>query len=228
MGESGPSPLRDSTAVGTSSASGGPPSPARDPKSFVLIGGILVAVIILVATFAGGFGGGSSSPSVAPHTPPPSNGTSNGTTPPPGSQGSLGLNLELGHLYVGPGTGGTLSSQGCTSNDYCFLVPIVGSFNNVTPADFSMSVWNISDQAATYMGTVGFAILNHSGGVVVSSAEPVESQWVNGVGSPATPLMAGMFFTVDMGTANPGEWQWALALTGEGAYSAAGTFSIGL
>lgn len=142
--------------------------------------------------------------------------------------GTLGLSVELGSLYQGVGAGGTIASQGCTSGDYCYSVFIAGSYANVTPANFSESVWNMSDAGTTYDGTVGFAILDATGGVIVYSLGPVESQWTSGVGTSDTLLTAGMSFTVDMGTADPGAGSWALALTGEGDYFSAGTFAVGL
>ena len=142
--------------------------------------------------------------------------------------GSLGLSVELGQLYQGTGTGGTIASQGCRTGDFCYSVFIAGSYDNVTPANFSMSVWNMSNEGSTFAGTVGFSILNRSGAVIVYSLGPVENQWTSGVGDPETLLTAGMSFTVDMGTANPSGGSWALALTGEGAYASAGTSAVGL
>ena len=142
--------------------------------------------------------------------------------------GTLGLSVGLGQLYQGSGTGGTIASQGCTSGDYCYSVDIAGSYDNVTPANFSMSVWNMSNEAPTFNGTVGFSILSASGAVIVYSLGPVENQWTSRVGNPDTLLTAGMSFTVDMGTANPSGGSWALAFTGEGAYVSAGTFAVGL
>jgi hypothetical protein len=142
--------------------------------------------------------------------------------------GTLGLSVELGYLYQGTGSGGTIASQGCTSGDFCYSVYIAGSYDNVTPADFSMSVWNMSNSGATFDGTVGFSILNASGAVIVYSLGSVENQWTSGVGDSDTLLTAGMSFTVDMGTVNPSGGSWALALTGEGDYASAGTFAVGL
>ena len=150
--------------------------------------------------------------------------TTCGSSPPP-SEG-IGGALTVGPvtLFVGSGTGGTVTSQGCTSGDYCYSVPIEAA-TNVTPADFTLSVQNSSGNLSVV--PVGFAILTSAGGVIVSSNGPIESQWTNGVGTSATPLSAGMTITVDMGTQNPGTGHYSLLFTGEGPYVNSG-LGIGL
>jgi hypothetical protein len=143
----------------------------------------------------------------------------------PGKSYTLGLEVELGSLFAGPEIGGTISSKGCNNGDYCYAVPLVASTANITPADFSMLVQNFS---TTYLGTVGFAILNVNGSVLVYSIGPVEDGWTSGIGTPQTLLTAGMTFIVDVGPTDPVTGSWGLYFTGLGAYAPAGTFGVGL
>jgi len=218
MGASGPPTQNLLSVPGATplSISGKLPPPLRNPRTLVAVVAVLIALVFVIAALLGVFGGGATSPSGPPRS----------TTPPP-SETSLGLDLELGVLYQGPGTRGTVASQGCTSGDYCYSVEIAASYDNVTPADFLLSVWNLSAQE-NLSTTVGFAILNASGVVFVSSPGPVESEWVAGAGNSNMLLTAGMRFVADMGSTNPNEGAWALDLTGVGAYAGAGTFSVGL
>ena len=139
--------------------------------------------------------------------------------PSPVSQG-IGGALSFGSpsLFVGTGSGGTVASQGCTSGDYCFTVPIETATSNVTPADFSVSVTNFSS-GATYLGTVGFAILTVGGSVLVSCTGSVEYSWTAGVGTSDSLLSAGMSLTVDMGTQDPSTGNWGLTLMGQGPFA---------
>jgi hypothetical protein len=143
----------------------------------------------------------------------------------PGKSYTLGLEVELGSLFAGPETGGTISSRGCDNGDYCYSVPLVASTANITPANFSMLVQNFS---TTYLGTVGFAILNVNGSVLVYSIGPIEDGWTSDVGTPQTLLSAGMTFIVDVGPTDPVTGSWGLYFTGLGAYAPAGTFGVGL
>jgi hypothetical protein len=144
------------------------------------------------------------------------NGTCGSTSQPPGIGGALRFGSPT--LFVGTGSGGTVASQGCTSGDYCFTVPIDMAASNVTPADFSVSVTNFSS-GATYPGTVGFAILTAGGSVLVFSTGSVETSWTAGVGSSDSALLAGMSLTVDMGTQDPSAGSWGLTLMGQGPFA---------
>ncbi len=141
-----------------------------------------------------------------------------GVSPPP-TQG-IGNALMLGAptLYVGGGSGGTVASQGCTSGDYCYSVPIMTATLNVTPSDFALSVTNFSN-GQTIPTPVGFAILNGTGAVIVYSTGPTESEWTPGVGSSTTPLAAGMTITVDIGTMVLPSGNYGLTFTGQGPFS---------
>ena len=150
---------------------------------------------------------------------------SNTTCGSPPRSYTLGLEVELGHLFAGPERGGTISSKGCDNGDYCYAVPIDASIANITPANFSMVVQNYS---TTYLGTAGFAILNFNGSVLVYSLGPIEDGWTSDVGTPQTLLTAGMTFVADVGPTDPVTGSWGLSFTGLGAYAPAGTFSVGL
>jgi hypothetical protein len=120
------------------------------------------------------------------------------STPPP-----IGTNLAFGaaSLGVGPGTGGTLASQGCTSGDYCYTVPIAGVTNGVTPSDFDLEVIQPNDQVLS--SVVGFAIVEPSSQVLVYSTGPFAVSWLSDAGTTLSPLTSGMTIMVDVGTANP-------------------------
>jgi hypothetical protein len=143
----------------------------------------------------------------------------------PGRSYTLGLSVDPGRLFAGPDVGGNLSTTGCDNGDYCYAVPLVASTANVTPANFSMLVQNSS---TTYLGTVGFAILDVNGSVLVYSIGPTEDGWTSDVGTPEGPLTPGMTFIVDVGPTDPVTGLWGLYLTGLGAYAPAGTFGVGL
>ena len=143
----------------------------------------------------------------------------------PGRSYTLGLEVELGHLFAGPEMGGTIPSKGCDNGDYCYAVPLVASTANITPANFSMLVQNFS---TTYYGTVGFAILNVNGSVLVYSIGPTEDGWTSDMGTPQNLLTAGMTFVVDVGPTDPVTGSWGLSFTGLGAFAPAGTFGVGL
>ena len=132
---------------------------------------------------------------------------------------AIGSALALGaaSLFVGSGIGGTVASQGCTSGDYCYSVPIEVA-TNVTPADFSLLVENLSNGSDSSV-PVGYAILNITGAVVVYSTGPSETAWTSGVGSSSTFLTPGMTITVDMGTQNPTLESFGLQFTGQGPYA---------
>ncbi len=157
----------------------------------------------------------------------PQGGTQNSTcgigSLPPGIGGALTPGPPS--LIQGAGTGGTVASQGCTSGDYCYSVPIE-SATNLTPADFSLKVSNLSN-ASNPPTPVGYAILGSSGQVLVYSYGSAEVTWTDGVGSSSTPLTAGMTVIADMGTHNPSGWSYSLEFTGLGPYVNSG-LGVGL
>jgi len=150
--------------------------------------------------------------------------TTCGTSPP--LTKTLGESLALGAPTIirGTGTGGTYESQGCTSADYCYSIPIEGVANNVTPDDFFANVTN-PDHAL--FPTVGFALLTASGQVWVYSAGPLEFGWTGSVGSPSQPLTVPMTLLLDMGTQNPSGMGLLLSLEGVGPFSSS-SIGIGL
>jgi hypothetical protein len=151
--------------------------------------------------------------------------TTSSTCGSPGRSYTLGLEVELGYLFAGPEMGGTISSKGCGNGDYCYAVPLVASIANITPANFSMLVQNFS---TTYLGTVGFAILNVNSSVLVYAIGPTEDGWTSDMGTPQNLLTAGMTFVVDVGPTDPVRGSWGLYFTGLGAYAPAGTLGVGL
>jgi hypothetical protein len=164
----------------------------------------------------------ASTGNVVPHSA--TNGTCGG--PPPLAIGSA-LQLGFATLTLGAGTGGTLASQGCTSGDYCYSLPITNVSDNVTPGDFEMEVLGHNGPNETEFPAVGFAILNAAGQVVVYESGPFEHRWTSGVGNPSTLLTRSMTVTVDMGTANPAGGNYFLAVTGTGPFVGSG-LGVGL
>jgi hypothetical protein len=145
-----------------------------------------------------------------------SNGTCGGSFSQTNTIGSA-LHPGFPTLTVGPGTGGTLASQGCTSGDYCYPVPIDSVSENVTPGDFDMKVTSAVNESG--VPVVGYSITTASGQVVVYETGSVEDEWTDGTGNSSTLLTAGMVITVDVGTANPSGTSLFLTLTGTGAFS---------
>ena len=142
------------------------------------------------------------------------------TTPTEGIAGAI--SLGFGSLEVGPGTDGTIASQGCDSGDYCYMLPITSATENVTPADFDLSVVNFSDESPVTT-TAGFAIVNSTGTVLVYSVGADETQWTpTAAGNPQTLLSAGMEIYVDVGPSHPTGADWGLDLTGEGPFANSG------
>jgi len=156
----------------------------------------------------------ASSGEVIPRSP--SNGTCNG--PPPlviGSAlrfGAVSLNLEAG-------TGGTLASQGCTSGDYCYSAPITNASENITPGDFELQVTGLH---GAEFPSVGYAVLNSAGEVVVYAYGALEAGWNPGVGNSTTLLTNNMTITVDMGTVDPAGGNYVLTFTGTGPFANSG------
>jgi hypothetical protein len=156
----------------------------------------------------------ASSGEVVPHSA--ANGTCNG--PPPLGIGSA-LRFGFASLIQGTGTGGSLESQGCTSGDYCYSIPIANASENVTPEDFEVEV---TGPTGTVFPAVGYAILNSSGEVVVFAYGAVEDGWTAGVGNATTLLTNSMTLSVDMGAANPAGGNYGLTLTGAGPFANSG------
>jgi len=148
-----------------------------------------------------------------------SNSTCGGGIPPPPTGIYQVLGLGSATTFQGSGTGGTIASQGCTSGDYCFSIPIAFATQNVTPSDFTTYVTNGTGALAA---VAGFAILNVPGSVVVYSLGASETQWSPGIGSANTPLFAGMTLVVDFGPQNPVGQSLDLQITGEGPYIGSG------
>lgn len=138
--------------------------------------------------------------------------------PPEGIGGAITLGPPS--LTVGPGTGATIESQGCNSGDNCFVVPIVFASENVTPADFELSVENYSSET-TLESTEGFAIVNATGTVLVYSTGFIETQWTPAAGNAQTLLAAGMSIEVDVGPVLPSS-SLGLELIGEGPFANSG------
>jgi hypothetical protein len=130
----------------------------------------------------------------------------------------IGSALALGPptVTVGAGTGGTVASQGCTTGDYCYSVPIVAASGNVTPGDFTLQV---KGAGGSGYPAVGYAILSVAAQVVVYSTGAIEVAWSAGVGSASTPLSATMVMIVDMGTTDPTGQGYYLTLTGTGPFT---------
>jgi hypothetical protein len=116
----------------------------------------------------------------------------------------------------GPGTGGTVESQGCTSGDACYSLPIEATADNVTAGDFTLSVMNQSFEI--YGGVIGYAILSSTGQVIVWSTGSVENAWSSGIGSSTTLLSAGMVLMVDIGSQIP-TGSYSLEMTGLGPFA---------
>ena len=140
----------------------------------------------------------------------------------PPTPDTLGAALTPGIPTVFQGTG-TLAGKGCTQGDYCASFPLLSTAENVTPADFTMSVMSRNN---TLYPTVGYSILSATGQVVVYSVGTVESQWSPAVGSSTTLLTSGMQIVVDFGTQLPTPNQYVLELNGQGPFadSAIGIF----
>jgi hypothetical protein len=163
-------------------------------------------------TFSAGVN--ASSGEVVPQSP--TTGTCDG--PPPVSISSA-LSLGAPTLTQGAGTGGTLSSQGCVSRDYCYSLPVASASHNISPAEFQMEVLGNNGPNETLYPSVGFAILNAAGQVVVYATGPFEEVWTSGVGSPNTLVSSTMTVSVDMGTTNPTLGGYFLAITGTGPFA---------
>jgi hypothetical protein len=144
------------------------------------------------------------------------------TSPPPSIFSALSPGLP--QLIRGPGTGGTIASQGCASGDYCYELPVGNATGEVTPADFELSVSNQSGPSSV---PVGYAVLNPQGQVIVYSLGAKESTWTPDAGSASTPIYPGSSIWVDMGTVDPYGQNYYLNIQGEGPYmDSGGVFSL--
>ena len=142
---------------------------------------------------------------------------STGVPPPPtGIAGAISFGTPS--LIVGPGSGGTIASQGCNSGDYCYIAPITAASDNLTPSDFELAVQNFSD-GSTITTILGFAIVSVTGTVLVYSTGDIESLWSPGAGNAQTLLGAGMAIYVDTGPTHPTASNLGLVLTGEGPFA---------
>lgn len=149
----------------------------------------------------------------------PVNGTCGGT---PSMMETIGSALQLGAatLIQGPGSGGTIASQGCASGDYCYEVPIKAASENVTPGDFELEVTNAT---GSEVPVAGYAITNTVGQVVVYSLGSIETAWSSGVGTSTTLLASTMTLSLDLGTTNPSALgSLALSITGVGPFVESG------
>jgi hypothetical protein len=156
-------------------------------------------------------------------------GTYNGTCggPPP-----IGIALGLGTPSLSQGSnGGTLATQGCTAYDYCYSVPIVRLSLNVTPADISIGVFTGVNGGSGVNSVVGYAVIDSTGRVVVSSSGPdtgAPPLWSNGTGTPDTFLSTTMHISVDMGTVNPAGLGYALVVSGWAPFNNSPYYAISL
>jgi hypothetical protein len=146
------------------------------------------------------------------------NTTCGSSIPPPTSGIGGAISLGIPNLEIGPGSGGTIASQGCNSGDYCYTLPIDAASENITPADFEMSVQNFSN-GTPIMTAAGFAIVNAAGTVLVYSVGAVETQWTPAAGNSQTLLTAGMVIDVDLGLSYSPSDNWGVVLTGEGPFA---------
>lgn len=145
------------------------------------------------------------------------NSTCGASVSPPSSGISSAISFGPADLEVGPGTNGTIASQGCNSGDFCYAVPIDVAAESITPGDFELTVENFSDGSP--FTAAGFAIVNVEGTVLVYSIGAMETQWTSTTaGNSQTLLAAGMDVFVDVGPSTPALENLGLLLTGEGPF----------
>lgn len=146
-----------------------------------------------------------------------------GSIPPPNPTPTIFSVFGLGgaSVVVGPGSGGTIASQGCTSGDYCYELPVTVAQQNVSPSDMALWITNGSSSSASPVPR-GFAFLDLSGRVLVYSMGPSAFTWTNGSANATVPLTAGDTLTIDMGPAQPAGLGYMLQLEGLGLYSGSG------
>lgn len=148
---------------------------------------------------------------------------SSGTVPPPNPPPALFdvFGLSGAGVVLGPGNGGTIASQGCTSRDYCYELTVTFAEQNVSPSDMAISVVNGSSALPSPVPR-GYAFLDPSGRVLVYSLGSSASSWTNGTANETTPLTAGDRLMIDMGSVQPAGLGYVLELQGEGPYSTSG------
>jgi hypothetical protein len=138
-------------------------------------------------------------------------GGSTSTTP-------IGQALTLGFptLVQGSGSGGTVASQGCASGDMCYELSIEAAADNVTPGDFDVAIESSTD---SLYPSVGFAITNAQGEVVVYAMGSEETSWTSAFGTSDTLLTSQMTIVADVGTTPPTGTGWTLELIGTGPFA---------
>jgi len=141
-----------------------------------------------------------------------------GVIPPSQGIGSV-LTFGAPTLHVGGGTGATLASDGCTTGDYCYSLPVVNASGNVTPSEFDLEVMVQNATGDTPYPSVGFALLDPSGQVLLYSYGPSETSWIAGVGSASQPIPVGSELSIDVGPQSPPSVNIFVAITGTGPYS---------
>ncbi len=120
-----------------------------------------------------------------------------GSTTPIGSVLALGGSYE----FTGPGSGGTIESQGCASGDACLEVTIVQA-SGVAPDDFGLEVE--SGSGALDFNISGYAVVNASGAVLAWYDGPfVSPAWSGSAAELAANLSALDSIVIDCGTAAP-------------------------
>lgn len=111
---------------------------------------------------------------------------------------------------------GTLATQGCLGDDYCYTIPITRASLNVTPGNLTLGVFLSGGGVNSVRG---YAILDSTGQVVVWSGladtggPPL---WWNGTGTSSTLITTSMRLSVDIGGFNPAGGGYDLVVNGWG------------
>jgi hypothetical protein len=149
-----------------------------------------------------------------------------------GSLPPIALALGLGTATLSREShNGTLATQGCTTDDYCYTIPITMASMNVTPGHISIGVFTGVNGGEGVNSVAGYAVLDSTGQVVVYSrgddtgAPPV---WSNGTGTPETLLTTNMQLNVDMGTEDTAGFGYALVISGWGPFNNSPYYAIPL
>ena len=146
------------------------------------------------------------------------------TTAPPSLLSVFNLGYG-GSAVLVAGAGGTVASQGCTSGDYCYAIPVTIASNGIDPADLSFSVERNGTLSAVPQG---YAFVDGTGAVVVYSLGSIASSWQAGVGSPTTQLTTSDLLWIDMGPQDPTGHGYVLEVYGVGVYSGYSMFAYPL
>ena len=144
--------------------------------------------------------------------------TISNTTSPPGIYQAIMFGPA--EIEIGPGTGGTLASQGCASGEYCYSLPVEQAQMNVTPND--LGLWVQNGTGVPSLVPRGYAFLDSQGNVLVYSTGAVESAWTDTTGTGNTPLVAGDTLVIDMGPSDPYGMGYWLNIQGEGPFAGSG------